>query len=444
MLTEFSDLIYGYEKKILTSHGYKRYINLDNAASTPPFKSVINVLLEDAAWYSSVHRGAGFKSRHTTKNYEESRLTVSRFVGSDPASDVIIFTKNTTDAINKVSHYLPYLPGEIIVYTRLEHHSNELPWINYKHHCVGLKNDEIDLNQLEEYLFSNKGRVKLLAVSGASNVTGYRPPIYTMAEMAHEAGAKILVDGAQLVPHYPVKVYPAGDPRHLDFLVFSGHKMYAPFGAGVLLGPRELFRNSPPSQVGGGTLKGIGPAGIIWSEPPENEEAGSPNVIGAMALAEACREIERQSWTKLVAHENELLNYTLKSLTKIPGLVLYNKGTRNRIGVVSFNITGIEHRRVAEFLSKHSGIGVRNGCFCARGYVQELLGIKDDELLRIQRNVREGQNYPGPGMVRISFGCYNNFTEIDILTDALMELVGHNESASPPPEIVDTRPDSKS
>lgn len=432
-MAQFSDLIYGYEKQILTHHGYKRYINFDNAASTPPFKSVIKSLLEEAGWYSSVHRGAGFKSKYTTKNYEESRLTISRFIGADPESDVIIFTKNTTDSINKVSHYLPYISGEMVIYTKIEHHSNELPWLNYKHHCIGLKNGEIDLNKLEETLFLNKGKIKLLAVSGASNVTGYTPPIYTMAELAHEVGAKILVDAAQLVPHHPVKVYPATDPRHLDFLVFSGHKMYAPFGTGVLVGPRKLFQNSPPSQVGGGTIKGIGPAGIIWSEPPENEEAGSPNVIGAIALAEACREIERQTWDKLVTIEKELLDYSIKKLMCIPELILYNKNLHNRIGVISFNLEGIEHSRVAEFLAETKGIGVRNGCFCARGYVKELLGIQDNQLIEIQRKNAEGSNHSLPGMVRISFGCYNKLSEIDILIEALRELVWSNKSASPAP-----------
>jgi selenocysteine lyase/cysteine desulfurase len=248
---DISHMIYGYEKKVPTVSGYKRYINLDNAASTPPFKGVIEHITDEAQWYSSVHRGSGYKSRYSTEQYENARLVIANFIGADLNHDVVIFTKNTTDSINKLSHYLSNLPGDIVVFTRIEHHSNELPWLKAKTICIGLQNGVLNLRELEQVLKLNRGRIKLLAVSGASNVTGYTPPIYALAEMAHNAGTKILVDGAQLAPHRQVKLYPANDPRHLDFFAFSGHKMYAPFGVGVLVGPREFYKNkAQPSRRG--------------------------------------------------------------------------------------------------------------------------------------------------------------------------------------------------
>lgn len=415
-LKNYAHLIYGYDKKVMTRQGKKRYVNLDNAASTPPFLPVIEKILHDAAWYSSVHRGAGYKSIYSTEEYEKSREIIGNFTETDLERDVVIFTKNTTDALNKFHHYLPFLPGEIIIYTRIEHHSNELPWQDYPHHFIQVKNNSLDLEALESYLKKHRGQVKLVAVSGASNVTGYTPPLYTIAEMAHTYGAKILVDGAQLVPHHPVKKKSPHDPQHLDFLAFSGHKMYAPFGSGVLIGSKKLFSKGIPSQVGGGTLKGIGPSGIIWSNPPENEEAGSPNVIGAIAIAEACRTINRIGWQPLIQHEQQLIDYALPQLSSLPGITIYNTNHRHRVGVITFNLDGINHQHVAQYLSEELGIGVRSGCFCARRYVLDLL--------------KTNFNYhpvadPGhiPGMVRISFGCYNTTAEIDLLVTGLRQLL---------------------
>jgi cysteine desulfurase / selenocysteine lyase len=419
---DFSNLIYGYEKEVPTATGLKRYINFDNAASTPPFKGVMEHLAEEAAWYSSVHRGSGFKSNYSTEQYEKARQAIAEFIGADLKNDVIIFTKNTTDSINKLSHYLSFLPGESVIFTKIEHHSNELPWLKTKNICIDLKEGAIDLGVLERVLKTNRNRIKLLAVSGASNVTGYTPPIYTMAEMAHHAGAKIIVDGAQLVPHRPVKLHPASDPRHIDFLAFSGHKMYAPFGVGVLVGPRAFFANKLPSQVGGGTIKGFGPSGILWVDPPEVEEAGSPNVLGALALAKAAQILEHIGWDCLIEHETSLLKYTLKKLRQIPNLTLYNVCSSPQIGVISFNIAGVDHTVVAQYLAKKKGIGVRSGCFCARGYVQSLLQLSPAEIHTIQSNLVNQTPSQSPGMVRISFGCYNQFSEVDYLVDALKEF----------------------
>lgn len=413
-MADYRDFIYGASMKVPTKNGLKRYINFDNAASTPPFKSVLQLICEEAKWYSSIHRGAGYKSKYCTAKFEAARASVAAFCRADLEEQIVIFTKNTTEAINKVSHYLDCLPGEFVVFTKMDHHSNELPWRILPHYCIGLRDCELDLNELEAVLKTLRGRIKLVAVSGASNVTGYIPPIHTIAEMTHAAGAKILVDGAQLVPHRPVNIYPQEDPRHLDFLAFSGHKMYAPFGCGVLIGPKDIFDNPPPSQVGGGTVKGIGPGGIIWASPPDIEEAGSPNLFGALTIAQAMETLTAIGWENLIAHETELLQYTLERLRQIPGITLYHEKPWQRVGVVSFNLTGYHHAQVAEYLSASRGIGVRSGCFCARGFIQSLLGL--DKVAVTDPNTT-------PGMVRVSFGCYNRIEEVDILDEALHELI---------------------
>lgn len=414
-MNDYSNLIYGYDQKVPTKYGMKRYLNLDNAASAPPFKDVMKLITREGLWYSSIHRGAGYKSQYMTSRYEESRKTISDFIKADPGHDVVIFTKNTTDSINKIRHYLPYLPGELVVYTRLEHHSNELPWLDHKNICIELKNNRLDLEQLEAVLKRNHGNVKLVAVTGASNVTGYLPPIYTLAEMAHTAGARILVDAAQLVPHRPVTVCPVTDPRHLDFLAFSGHKMYAPFGSGVLVGPKWLFSQGAPSQVGGGTIKAIDSKNIYWVEPPDVEEAGSPNVFGALAIAESCKVFNKIGWPELINHEQKLVEATLLGLKQIKGVTIFNESLSQRVGVVSFNIEGIHHQTVAETLAEY-GIGVRTGCFCARNYVKHLLGLNPT-------SYQAKKESKLPGMVRVSFGCYNNLSEVSNFLEALKELV---------------------
>ncbi len=414
-MADFSNLIYGYEQKVPTKNGLKRYLNLDNAASTPPFKSLMKLISQEGLWYSSIHRGAGYKSRYFTEKYEESRNVVSKFVNADTSHDVVIFTKNTTDSINKIRHYLPYLPGELVIYTRLEHHSNELPWLNHKNICIELNNNRLDLEQLETVLKKNHGNIKLLAITGASNVTGYLPPIYTLAEMAHSAGTRILVDAAQLVPHRPILVGPITDPRHIDFLAFSGHKMYAPFGSGVLIGPKWLFSQGIPSQVGGGTIKALDSEGVYWVDPPDVEEAGSPNVFGALTIAESCKIIGKIGWNELINHEQQLLEAVLFGLKAIPGITIYEESKTQRAGVITFNVEGIHHQTVAEALAEY-GIGVRTGCFCARNYVKHLLNLN-------HVSFKTENEDKLPGMVRVSFGCYNNLSDVIDFLEVLEKLV---------------------
>ncbi|HOJ76513.1 MAG TPA: aminotransferase class V-fold PLP-dependent enzyme [Bacillota bacterium] len=414
-MLNLSKLVYGIEKKVMTKNGLHQYINLDNAASTPPFISVMKRIIEESAWYSSIHRGTGYKSQYMTEQYEHARQVIANFVNADLDEDVVIFTKNSTDSLNKLSYYLEYLPGELVIYTRLEHHSNELPWQKYKNHCVGVKDGVLDIGELETVLKANRGKVKLVAITGASNVTGYIPPIYTIAELAHEYGAKIAVDGAQLIPHKPFNKSNSNDPKNIDFLIFSGHKIYAPFGAGVLIGPRQVFTQGPPSQPGGGTVKGLTPETIIWMDPPDKEEAGSPNVLGALAIAEACETINSIGWKELVDHETSLINYAYEKISQIPGIILYSKSRTNQVGVISFNIQDIPHNKIAQALAEY-GIGVRSGCFCARRLVLELMKVDIKTLGGLDK-----ENLPG--MVRISFGCYNKKSDIDLLCKALLEII---------------------
>jgi selenocysteine lyase/cysteine desulfurase len=403
--------------------GQVPFINLDNAASTPPVLAGLDAVTRLAPLYSNVHRGTGYKSRLSSHRYDAARERVSRFVGADP-SQVTLFTRNTTESINHVSRKLQLDVGDVVITTMMEHHSNDLPWRRAGQVVHVQLNgdggvDEADLKaQLERY----RGRVALLAVSGASNVTGLLNPVHRWAEWVHDAGGMILVDAAQLVAHRPVSLRPVDDAGHLDFIAFSGHKLYAPFGAGVLVGPRAFLTLGDPAEVGGGTVDMVSVDRVEWSSLPDREEAGTPCVMGAIALAEAVDELERIGWDELMAHESALTDHLIRRMENVPGLVIYGSTDLERIGVVAFNLAAVPHALVAAILSCEWGIGVRNGCFCAHPYVKALLGVSDLESRIIEARMREGDRGTVPGAVRVSLGIHNSEADIERLAQALSAI----------------------
>src|SRR5579859_4530718 len=260
------------------------FLNLDNAASTPPFEQTLTAINEFAPWYSSVHRGGGFKSRLSTYAYEACRRIVGEFFGADPKDYVVIFGKNTTEALNKLAYRLPLRKTDIVLISHMEHHSNDLPWrARATVKRIGVTADgRVDRHHFLSLLEKYAGRVRLVSISGASNVTGYMPDIYWFARKAHAAGAQIAVDCAQLAAHRRIRVGTLSDPAHLDYIACSAHKMYAPFGTGVLVGRRDTFTRGEPEYRGGGTVTLVTPQQVDWAAPPDCEEAGTPNVLGVV------------------------------------------------------------------------------------------------------------------------------------------------------------------
>ncbi len=420
----YRDLVVGVDKQIpLWDNTYTTGINFDNAATTPPFNSVISGILNFSPWYSSIHRGAGYKSQLSSKLYDNARHIIANFVGADINQNSIIFVKNTTEAINKLSNKLyPLYKDGVILSTCMEHHSNDLPWRDkYTIDYISInKYGELSMEDLENKLKKYENRVKLVAITGASNVTGYINPIHTIAELTHSYGAKILVDGAQLVPHCPVDMKPFDDPQHIDFLVFSGHKMYAPFGTGVLIGPKDIFMEGPPDYSGGGTVKYVTHEHIQWLDPPEREEAGTPNIIGVLSITSAIELLNKIGMHHVEDYERMLTNHAINSLKNIPYIELYHnpQNTKNSISIIPFNIKGMHHNIVATILSNEFGIAVRNGCFCAQPYMQRLLNISPEDSKRYM----DDSTLPLPGMVRISFGLYNTIDEVNTLIKALFHI----------------------
>jgi selenocysteine lyase/cysteine desulfurase len=423
-------IVSGLEQEVpLLDGSWRRYVNLDNAATTPPFQCVVDHVNSLLEWYSSVHRGTGFKSLLSSHVYERARRVVGEFLGADPAHYAMVFCANTTDAINRLCRCQCLEKDQVVLTTVMEHHSNLLPWrfcgqVDYAR--ISRTDGSLDIEHLESKLREHGGKVKLVTITGASNVTGIIPPIRRIAALVHAHGARLLVDGAQLVPHRPLAMGAPEDPERIDFLVFSGHKMYAPFGSGGLIGPRECFEKATPFPIGGGAVELVTLSEVEWAGVPERQEAGTPNLVGAAALAKAAQTLQEIGMENVAAHERGLTAEALRRFAAIPGLRVYGDAdpslARDRVGVIPVVLEGVHHSLVATALGYEYGIGVRHGCFCAQPYVGRLLGIDDEAMAAYAGQIRAGDRTNLPGFVRVSVGLYNTFEEIAYLADALGEI----------------------
>jgi selenocysteine lyase/cysteine desulfurase len=433
---DLAGLIVGGDTVVPTLSGPQRYINFDNAASTPAFQPTVEAVNSFLKWYSNVHRGTGFKSQLSSWAFEEARDIVAGFVGADLENQVVLFTKNSTEAINKLAGKLCLSRDDVVLTTIMEHHSNELPWrrVGRVVH-IGLNPDgTINRDDFESKLKEFGDRVKLVALTGASNVSGYINDLDYFATTTHQAGARILVDGAQLIPHRPVAMKPSDQLRRLDYLVFSAHKMYAPFGVGVLVGDKDCFETGDPSEVGGGVVDIVTMEEAYWTGLPEKEEAGTPDIVGVVALGKTIRLFQGIGWDDIIRHESELTAHALTELTKIPRVLLYGSTdpTRasERLGVISFNIEGVPHALTAAVLSYEGAIGVRAGCFCAHTYVKELIGVSDEEARKYELEILNRDRSHLPGAVRASFGLYNTIEEVDRLIGMVKKIAAGDFSDS--------------
>lgn len=426
MADSFCSLIVGDDTKVRLEDGrHVKAINFDNAATTPPLRAVMEAVCRYAPWYSSVHRGKGHKSVYSSALYERARETVESFVGGG-CDDVAVFTKNATESINLLAALLRQNGDDsVILSTEMEHLANDLPWregFTIDFVKTG-QSGKLILSDLETKLQHYGGRVKLVAVTGASNVTGYKNPIHTVAALAHQYGAKILIDGAQLIPHAPFAMRESTSPYHIDYLVFSAHKMYAPFGTGVLIGPKDDLSAGLPLLQGGGAVDLVSQQFVKWLDAPERLEAGTPNMMGIVALAAAMEKLTELGRAELECYETALIEYALDGMRTIPGVKLYSSqgGNEERVSLISFAVEGFFHSEIAEMLAREAGIAVRSGLFCAHPYVEKLLHLSPKELAYYYSH----DDVSVPGLVRISFGIYNCVQEIDVFL-AVLEKISRN------------------
>jgi len=404
----------------LAAGGTRRYVNLDLAASAPAMEAVAAAVNDALPWYSSVHRGAGFASQTSTRLYEAARSAVHRFVNAGD-DDVVIFVRNTTDALNTLANALRPSDGACVLTTAVEHHANLLPWRRVAPvlHVAPPPTPRQLLDDIDAALRAHD--VAVVAITGASNVTGEVFPIAEVGELAHRHGACFVVDAAQLAPHRAVDMQRDG----IDCLAISGHKMYAPFGAGALVAPRALLENAEPLLAGGGAVDFVTLDDVLWTHLPDRHEAGSPNVLGAVALGAACTELQRCGMDAVAEHERDLLRHLDERLRRIPQVTvhrLWHDGGVDRLGVCTFTVAGMHHALVAAALSAEHAIGVRHGCFCAHPYITHLLGITPKQAAEVRSELQRGEHAHVPGAVRASFGIGTTRDDVDALCDALTEL----------------------
>jgi cysteine desulfurase/selenocysteine lyase len=381
----------------------KPLVYLDNAASTQKPRAVLDAIAECyGGYYSNVERGVHTLSQLSTEAREHARETVRAFLGARHA-DEIVFVRGTTEAINLVAWSWGRTnvgPGDEVLITGLEHHSNLVPWQALcEDRGAVLRVAPIDNRGevlLEEFERLITGRTKIVAMAHISNSLGTVNPVREMAEIARRRGAAdvaVLVDGAQAVPHLRIDVKTLG----CDFYAFSGHKVYGPSGIGVLYGRRELLVKMPPWQTGGGMVHGVTFEKTTYAPPPHRFEAGTPFIEGAIGLGAALEYVERLGLPAIAAWESELLAYATERLRKIPGLRLIGIAP-HKAAVVSFVMDGIHPHDVGTILDGE-GIAIRAGHHCAQP-VMARFGV--------------------PATARASFGLYNRHEDVDVLITGLL------------------------
>ena len=389
-----------------TVHG-RPLVYLDNAATSQKPQQVLDAIVEAySRWNSNIHRGVHHLSQVATSKHEGARQSVADFINARSA-DEIVFTKGTTDSLNALAFSFGEAfihEGDEIIVSGLEHHSNIVPWQML---CERKKavlrhiplREDLSLN-LEAFKGLLSDNTKIVSVAHVSNVLGTIQPVEEIIRLAHARKIPVCIDGAQSVPHMRVDV----QALDCDFLVFSGHKMYAPTGIGVLYGKREWLEQIPPHEGGGEMIEHVRWSGTTYNELPYKFEAGTPNFVGSYALHKAIEYMQTIGFEAIEAHERELTEYCESQLAAIEGVHIYAAG-QPKAGVISFNIYAsgnLIHPFDIGTLLDQQGVAVRTGHHCAEPLIDEL-GV--------------------PGTVRVSFGLYNDKGDIDVFIAALKKAI---------------------
>ena len=370
-----------------------RHVNLDLAASAPALAAVAAHVTRLLPYYASVHRGSGYPSQATTALVEDARVTVARHVGARD-DDLVVFTRNTTDALNLLA---AAVPGETVVLD-IEHHANLLPW-RERRVVVGRATIAGTLEALDAELATRPAA--LVSVTGASNVTGEVLPVEAIAALAHAHGARLAVDAAQLLPHRRVDLAASG----IDYLAFSGHKAYAPYGSGALVGRADWLDAAPAHLAGGGAVESVRLDATEWKRGPERHEAGTPNVLGIAAIARALDELDRLGDDARRAHEEALTARLHEGLDRQRGIRVIRgfADADDRLGIATIEVVDGSVGLVAAALAAEHGISVRAGRFCAHPFF--------DRVARRSNGLRA------------SLGAGSSADDVDRFLDALARLV---------------------
>lgn len=418
------DYVIGVEEPIELLDGTRRpLINFDNAATTPALQPVADAVNEELKLYGSIGRGFSQKSNHSTDLYNSTRDKVLQFVGADPDSYTCFYVNNTTDGLNKLASALIESEDDLVLVTRIEHHANDLSW-RERCNVIWSEVDEqgrVDYDDMERLLTEYDGKIKYVSVTAASNVTGYVTDVHRVAKMAHAHGAKLVVDGAQIVAHRKFSMLGSTPEENVDFFVFSAHKMYSPYGGGAVVGLAEVLNEHMPEFYGGGIVNIVRDETQTYKSAPASYEAGSPNYPGVVGLGKAIDVLQSVGFDAIEAHEKALNRRLIDGLKKLDNVIIYGdtENLDDRVGVVTFNFSDLNSYALARVLSEQGGVATRRGAFCAHPYVWRLMGIPEEQLNEFE----ECTDVNTPGMIRISFGIYNTEEEVDQLLEMLPEMI---------------------
>ena len=421
-----------------------RRIYLDTTASALRLQVVQDVLEKFQPYYSNTHSVLHFGAKLSTKEYDWAHSMVLEFVNADPETYTAFFVgSGTTAGINRVARTLREKRPErdTVITSIMEHHSNDLPhrksFPNVVHVPAEMAKTSIGrvhMERLKEALEQYGERVNYVSITGVSNVTGIVNPVHEIAELAHKYGALLVVDAAAMAAHKPIVMTGHDNPAHdIDVVVFSGHKVYAPGSPGVVVTRKDLFAEIEPQEVGGGMVDDVYlNRYTMMDQFPAREEAGTPNICGAIGLAASLYCMNKIGMQNIAEEEHETISHALQLLSEIDNLIIYGETDASaceRAGALSFNVRDVEHGLVAAILNDYFNIAVRNECFCAHPYVREMITevlsqeedeLDDDELERLADLHR--------GMVRASFGIYSTREDAEALAKAVKDIAQNGAS----------------
>ena len=383
--------VVGVDEPVELSDGTKRpLINFDNAATTPVLLPVQQEVDKEFEMYGSIGRGFSQKSNHSTDLYNQVRDKVLNFVGAnnDEKTYTCFYVNNTTDGLNKLASALIESEDDLVLTTRIEHHANDLSW---------------------------RERCNVIYAEG------YVTDVHRVAKIAHKYGAKIVVDGAQIVAHKAFSMIGDTPEENIDFFVFSAHKMYSPYGGGAVVGLTDVLNEHMPEFYGGGIVELVTDDKQYYKLAPARYEAGSPNYPGVVGLGKAIDILEEVGFDAIEKHEKALNRRLIDGLKKLDNVIIYGdtENIDDRVGVVTFNFDNINSLILATMLSENGGVATRRGAFCAHPYVWRMMKLTDQEI----ESFNGCSDIKTAGMVRISFGIYNTEEEVDSFLAMMPEIM---------------------
>jgi len=414
---------------------------LDNAASTLPFLKLFDVLKSYSCYYSNIHRGTGMASLLSTHCYEKSKDVVRDFVNANHGY-FVAYSKNATEQLNLLAAIIAQLftrgvrTRSTILLSGMEHHSNDLPWryltrigmkVDYINLASGNNNGDMEYSDLDQKVNQYGQDLNIISVTGISNVTGIRVDLARVSKAARRVGAYICVDGAQLVPHTKTDMTALG----IDFLAFSAHKIYCPFGLGVLIGRQDVLDSLVESPLikGGGEVKFVckpsgNDFGVVWKKDEDLLEGGTGPIIGAVALSNVLRTIMNIGINRIENHEAILYREAYHLFSSL-NIVIVSPDPKfgTSSAILSFHTPSYDSALIGSILCYEYGICVRSGCMCAIMLVSHLLGKTDDDLTSMKKSITNGQAQPLPGVIRISFAMYNTLDEVHAVYQAMKNIL---------------------